>query len=106
MRERHFYFVVVSILFFNVEIFSQIKPECTKLPVNYNKVANQDFENSLQLGLRTTDSIFFPKKTTGDPAIIKVHQSFVLSPSFYSNHLSFFCNRELQLDRITPVPFR
>jgi hypothetical protein len=107
MRERHFYFVVVSILFFNVEIFSQIKPECIKLPINHNPPANRKFENSLQLDRPLADMAFFPGKIKGDPVMIKPHpSSFVLSPSFYSNHLSFFCNKELQLDKVTPVPFR
>ena len=103
MRERHFYFVVVSILFFNVEIFSQIKPECIKLPTNHNR----KFENSLQLDRPRAGLAFFPGKIQSDPAIIKPHpSSFVLSPSFYSNHLSFFCNKELQLDKVAPVPVR
>jgi hypothetical protein len=50
MRERCFYFVVVLILFFNVEIFSQQKSsECIKLPINYNTLANFKFDNALKL---------------------------------------------------------
>ena len=102
MRERHFYFVVVSILFFNVEIFSQIKPQCIKLPINYNKPLNRDFEDNPQ-----KDSTIILKKINYDPAIIKAYQLlWVLSPSFYSDHLSFFCNSEWRLERITSVPFR
>jgi hypothetical protein len=102
MRERHFYFVVVSILFFNVEIFSQIKPQCIKLPINYNRLLNCDFEDNPE-----KDSTIILKKINYDPAIIKAHQLlWVLSPSFYSNHLSFFCNKELRLEKITSVPFR
>lgn len=29
-----------------------------------------------------------------------------LSQDYYSNHLSFFCKKELQLEKITKVPFR
>ena len=50
MRERPFYFVVVLILFFNVEIFSQQKtPESIKLPINSNTLANFSFEDALKL---------------------------------------------------------
>jgi hypothetical protein len=29
-----------------------------------------------------------------------------LKPSFYTDHLGFFCKKEIQLERITSVPFR
>lgn len=105
MRQRHFYFVVVLILFFNVEIFSQEK--CIKLPINYNTLANFEFENVTKLDWTGKDSIPMLRKQGCDSATNKLKQSlFVLSPSFYSNHLSFFCNNELKLEKITSVPFR
>jgi len=98
MRERHFYFVVVLILFFNVENFSQIKPTCIKLPINYNTLANFEFEKQLQWHVLPKDSTFILKKIKCDSAIIKKQESlFVLSPSYYSNHFSYFCNKELNL---------
>ena len=107
MRERHLYFVVVSILFFNVEIFSQIKSQCIKLPINYSTLANFDFEKQLRSGQSVNDSTIILEKLRCDPEITKAHQTLlVLSPSFYSNHLSFFCSKELKLEKITLVPFR
>lgn len=105
MRERHFYFVVVLILFFNVEIFSQ--DTCIKLPINYNTLANFEFENETKLDYHPGDSTINLKKINPKPAIIKTNSSlFVLSPSFYYKRLSFFCSKELQLEKITSVPFR
>jgi|SRR6185503_12028228 len=117
MAERPFYFVVVLILFFNVEIFSQgNSPECIKLPINYNIPANYPFQdngklNSFQdngkLNYYTGNSIIKLRKTTPGPETMRFHLSMlILSPSFYSNHLSFFCNKEMKLEKLTSVPLR
>ena len=108
MPERVFYFVVVSTLFFNVEIFSQQKSsECMKLPINYSSLANFNFEEQLNLGWTGSDTINSLKKTNCDPLKGKLPTSLnVLSPSFYTDKLSFFCHQELRLEKITTVPFR
>ena len=107
MSQRVFYFVVVSILFFNVEIFSQIKPQCIKLPINYAAPASFKLESHLQLKQLSKESVPILEISKQGPAIIKAKASlFVLSPSFYSTHLSFFCNTELKIEKITYVPLR
>jgi hypothetical protein len=112
MVQRVFCFVVVLILFFNVDIFSQAKPLLIKLPVNYNTLENFKFEKQLQLDYCPKDSIFIHKKLKFDTgAITMSHPLFVLSkpalsPSFYCSNLSFFCKKEWQLEKITSVPFR
>jgi hypothetical protein len=30
----------------------------------------------------------------------------LIKPDFYSNNLSFFCKKELQIEKLTKVPFR
>lgn len=110
MRERRFYFVVVLILFFNVENFSQIKSASIKLPINYT-LANFEFENVCLLDWNK-DSNAIPKKINSNPALYKLNSLLIvatkpiLSQSFYSAHLGFFCKKELQLQKITAVPFR
>ena len=108
MAERVFYFVVVSILFFNVEIFSQQKgSESIKLPITYNRLANFDFEKQLKLDWAGTGTIKSLQKTNCDSLKWKLPASLmVLSPAFYSHKLSFFCHQELKLEKITTVPFR
>ncbi|MFI5131863.1 MAG: hypothetical protein ACHQFX_17800 [Chitinophagales bacterium] len=108
MRERPFYFVVVSILFFNVEIFSQQKtPESIKLPINYTTLANYSFEDALKLDYPPKGNTTKLMQISCDSTIIKPEQSLiVLSPSFYSTHLSFFCRKEVQFEKITSVPLR
>jgi hypothetical protein len=105
MRERHFYFVVALILFFNVEIFSQIKTECIKLPINYNK-AKPEFEKWLSLNYAPKNAAPLLRRTKGDSTTATYPALFVLSPSFYSDHLSFFCSKELKLEKISSIPFR
>jgi hypothetical protein len=108
MPERCFYFVVVSILFFNVEIFSQQKTsESIKLPIKSNTLANFEFENvsgsDWILNYRTKSL----KKSSCDATINKApHRLIVLSPSFYSERLSFFCRKELNLEKTTFVALR
>ena len=105
MPERRFYFVVVLILFFNVEIFSQEK--CIKLPINYNTLTNFEFEHQLKLTWPLKEAQRILKKPYYDSTGVKKQNSLiVLSPSFYSSHLSFFCSNELKLEKFTPVPFR
>jgi hypothetical protein len=108
MPERPFYFVVVLILFFNVEIFSQQKTsECIKLPINYNTLANFNFEDVLKLDWPPKDTTTKFIKINCDSTIIRPQQLLiVLSPSFYSTHLSLFCRKEVQFEKITSVPFR
>ena len=108
MAERPFYFVVVSILFFNVEIFSQgNSPECIKLPIHYNTPANFQFQDNGKLNYYTGNSIIKLRKTTPGPETMRFHLSMlILSPSFYSNHLSFFCNKEMKLEKLISVPLR
>lgn len=111
MTERVFCFVVVLILFFNVDIFSQTKPVYVKLPVNYNWLANPGLANPFQPLYSPKDSTFIQKKKFDAWAMAMPQPLFVLSkpalsPSFYCNNLSFFCKKEWQLEKITSVPFR
>ena len=108
MAERPFYFVVVSILFFNVEIFSQGKsPECIKLPINYNTPVNFRFQDNGKLNFHTGNSIRkLQKARSGSETMTLRLSMLILSPSFYSNHLSFFCNKEMKLEKLTTVPLR
>jgi hypothetical protein len=112
MAQRVFCFVVVLILFFNVEIFSQENPILIKLPLNYSTLNNFDFEKQLQISYQPKDSTIITPKMKNDSALIAAARPLfvlskpALSPSFYSNHLGFFCKKELQLEKITSVPFR
>ena len=107
MRERRFYFVVVSILFLNVEIFSQEKSSpCIKLPIDYRRLSTFDFERQLNLGFKPADSTSSLKKSQCDSIAVKQPALIVVSPSFYFDHLSFFCSRELKLEKATSVPLR
>ncbi|HMK27397.1 MAG TPA: hypothetical protein VK483_15300 [Chitinophagaceae bacterium] len=69
-----------------------------KIPINYNKDANFDFEKQLRLDYKGNDT-----------ASGKQPQLILFKPSFqssYTAHLGFFCKKELQLDKITFVPLR
>ena len=78
MPQRLSYFVVVLLLIFSEAAFSQRTVD----------------------SLRSTISIRPAYVSTGS-----MHISMV-QPDFYSSHLSFFCKKELQIEKSTSVPFR
>jgi hypothetical protein len=71
-----------------------------KLPINYETRKHYNFENQFKLnyltrGLTASNLPFSP---------IIIFKTVTL-PS-YTNHLGFFCKKELQLEKITVVPIR
>jgi hypothetical protein len=76
--------------------------DCKKFPINYEVFKNFNFENQLRLDYR-------PQKNNSDSLKIR-DPGFLFTPtihsSFYADHLGFFCKKEIQLEKITSVPFR
>lgn len=128
MSQRLCGFLVVFLLMFNGEIFGQKNcPEVKqtksilvcdgsgwnttislkgfdtaklKLPINYNTLANFNFENQLRLDYKGSDTTAGKKPL---PQLILFKSSF---QSSFTAHLGFFCKKELQLDKLTPVLLR
>ena len=74
----------------------------SKLPHKYEALKSFNLEKQL-----------FPDYPTKDSATNKkwelpflLFKPALISSSFYTNHLGFFCQKELQLDKITNVPIR
>ncbi len=72
-----------------------------KLPIDYEKLANFNFENQLKLDAPVQDTPTI-KKSISRYLLFKL----TVSPASYTNNLGFFCKKELQLDKITAVPVR
>jgi hypothetical protein len=112
MRQRLTFFLVVFLLMFQGDILGQVTDARLKIPINYNSLANFGFENVTRLDYTgPADSIIKAIKNNCDsipqsPIAIFVLRKPVLSPSYYNNHLGFFCQKELQLQKITIVPIR
>jgi len=85
------------------ECLKKIKPDdCIKLPINYEVLKNFNFENQLRLD-------YHPQKNSSNSLKISDQRLLLRTPvqsSFYTEHLGFFCKKEIQLEKITSVPFR
>jgi len=73
------------------------KGDFLKFPIDYETLKNFDFEKQLQ-----SDA---PNKLFFLPNKLITFNTTVL-PENYTNHLGFFCQKELQLEKITSVPIR
>ena len=76
------------------------KSDCIRVPINYTILKNFSFENQLRLRFKGVDTV--PIKKTVSPLILfssPIQSSYVVG-------LGFFCQKEIQLDKITPVPLR
>jgi hypothetical protein len=113
MRQRVIFFLVVLVLMFSGESFGQQ----TFLSISEKHSSNlKSIQKSIDL-LRMDDKSFpfaLPKDT-----IIQVRYLWVLKPDCYGSkwgieptyikyvkQLGYFCQKELQLDKLTPLPIR
>lgn len=71
-----------------------------QLPINYAMLNNFDSEKQSQKDFSFTDSASFNK-----PQPFYLFNNYI-KPDHYSSHLGFFCQKELQLEKMTSVPIR
>ena len=109
MRERHFIFLVVCLLMFYGTIFSQQKFSALApyYPFSAPKTLFQhpfhpDFGNQVSASpVTVTAPVFSLAGSLGAKDLL-----YPLSAGFYSNHLGFFCQKELQIEKATGLPLR
>jgi len=101
MTERSIQFVVVFILFFNGEIFSQKKVQKINFQENNNPPISRIIVNNQPPKFLQKNSFDFFKKSGINPEV-----KALLPEPFYYNCLGFFCKKEIQIEKITTLQFR
>jgi hypothetical protein len=78
--------------------------KCDTIPVRINVYSGKGYKYDKHI----TDSLYAanPFKIKCDTISFISNTPYILPSSFYSNHLGFFCKKELLLQKITSVPFR
>lgn len=105
--ERTFLFLVVCSLMFCGNIFGQKNTQKISFPQRNSPISasrSSEFsQKSPDLPVRT-----IIQNTIQAPAtrFIPTLRSQPLALDFYSVNLSFFCKKELQIEKLTSVPFR
>lgn len=101
--QRRFFFLVVCILSFYGEIFGQ---KNTPNEAGFSGFASVR-KTSVPFSLKSNLPYFFQHT---DRISAQLHPRFTLlnipTGSYYPSTLGFFCKKELQLDKITPLPVR
>ncbi|MEO5946605.1 MAG: hypothetical protein ABIP79_07280 [Chitinophagaceae bacterium] len=82
---------------FSPKHITREKGDFTKLPAEYEMLKKFDFEKQLRSDAAIKSSFHFNK-------IFKFNTTVL--PETYTNHLGFFCKKELQFEKITTVPIR
>jgi hypothetical protein len=112
MAQRLFLWFVVQIFLFNGEILGQ-ENNVEKFPPSggnslvfkQNNLLQVNTGDHKQQGFMLTGSII-RKPVVNFSASSFLQLNPPLAENFYSNHLSFFCRKELQIEKATSIPLR
>jgi hypothetical protein len=118
MWQRHFLFLVVCLLMFCGKFFGQKNPQNFQDFINYNALTGGKLKNLWPAaGARAGYVFLIPQlknnySHTGFSLKTLMVNTFLpgslplLSSSFYCNSLGVICKKEMQLEKITTIPFR
>ena len=113
MAQRYLFGVVVFFFLFNGEILAQEK-NVEKIPVflnNYSNYTGFSVTGRHRIFIKNTPVIgseiaVRPIPVSLSTPAFNLALAVPVTKDFYSQHLSFFCRKELQIEKATSIPFR
>jgi len=112
MAQRSISFLVVLLLIFYGEIFGQENPQNFKgKTINRAKIIRQSIKkiNGEQHAITHIPHetfIVWGYSPVTKPDCFGTKTYMIFKPTIYTRDLGWFCKKELQLDKITPLPVR
>ncbi len=101
MGQRLIFFLVVLLLIFQGEVFGQVEPYDLTFSQRHRLFINSDFG----INLPVNDQVQ-PKDTAIKQARCDFNYAGLISGSYYTDRLGFFCKAELQIQKKISIPFR
>jgi len=78
---------------------------CVETHAQYS-LHNFQFKETVPIKPSYTSRLLSPRHSSIAPIINAISPVKIISENYYANHLSFFCSKELQVEKTTKLPLK